>query len=253
MSRKSDSGISFLCIAYPENDTKKNLIGNALLRGEDCVWANHYGEPGNKDHTHVIVKTPFAQSISAFAKNHDYSENLIQLCGRDREHKNVKAAIVYLVHQDDESLLLGKKQYSEEAYSGPMREYAIAVLRKYLKTRKRDDEDITLILDWLDRQEHINTADVVRWCVRNNLYSVYRRSASTISNCIREHNNILRYSDPESVLLARIREIEERQTNAEKSLAYLRGVDKRRELAESKAKVDMSLINEMLTRRGFND
>lgn len=253
MNRKSDSGISFLCLCYPENDTKQKLIGSALLRGEDCVWSNHYGEVGNKDHTHVIIKVPFAQTISAFSKNHDYPENLIQLCGRDKEHKNIKAAIVYIVHQDDESILLGKKQYTEESYKGPLKNYAVQVLRKYLKMRKRDDEDITFILDYIDRQEHVSTAQLVRWCCAHNLYSVYRRSSSVVNNCIREHNAILHYSDPDSVLLSRIREIEERQSRSEKSIAYLRGVDARKQASETKAKVDMSLITEMLTRRGFND
>lgn len=253
MSRKSDTGVTFLCVCYSENETKRNLIGNALLRGESVVWCNHMGEDGDKDHTHAVVKVPFAQTISAFSKNHNFPDNLVQLCGRDREHTNAKGAIIYLVHQDNESLLQGKKQYDETSYKGPLADYAKKVLRQYLKKRKREDEDVTIILDFIDRQEHCSVASVVRWCCANNLYSVFRRSAATINNCIREHNSILHYADPDSVVLSRIREVEARLANSEKSLAYLRGVDQRRQRAEESAKVDMSIINDMLRKKGYYD
>lgn len=189
--REQQTGYVFLADAYYDGESnRRTIIGRLLYTGHrDVLWANHTGDPDIKDHTHVLWRESYSTSISSVAFRYNFPARLIQVVGRDTDHKNYKGAMIYLLHADRKSISQGKRKYSADILYGPWKSQALKVIDKYQSEHANRDNDIILILDWIDKNVNCSTADLVRWCCANNLYSVYRRSASVVHNVLREYRS----------------------------------------------------------------
>lgn len=242
--REQQSGYVFLADSYYDGEgNRKTIIGRLLYTGNrECVWANHTGEPDIKDHTHVLWREKYSTSISAVAFRYQFPARLIQVVGRDSEHTNYKGAMIYLLHMDRKSIAAGKRKYNSDILYGPWKSKALEVISKYQEDHRNRDNDIILILDWIDKHVNCTTADLVRWCCANNLYSVYRRSASVVNAVLRELRDIRRTDDYIASVGNRLAEIERRTDKLTESRANEKHY---REIASSTARVNVELLEEM--------
>lgn len=254
MNRKYDSGVCFLVQVYIEDkEERRNTLGSLLLSGnQEIVWADHT-EDEAKPHTIILVRMPYSMTISAFASRFGIKERFVQLCGKDKEHKDYKAAMRYLLHRTKASIAEGKYQYPLESLKGPWREHAKKVIGKEEKVKWKDS-DITLILDHIDKCEYVSTADLIRWACSHDLYSILRRSLSAIRDCLREHNSIYLKSDPLVSAQEEIRKLREKQSLLEKKIAYADGyIRKDRKVQTQPWRVNVELLQEMLQQGRIND
>lgn len=243
--REQQSGYVFLADSYYDGDgERRNLIGRLLYTGhQDVLWANHRDDADIKDHTHVLWREKYSTSISAVAFRYNHPARLIQVVGRDADHKNYKGAMIYLLHIDRKSVAQGKRKYNTDVLYGPWKEKAVEVIHKYQEEHKNHDNDIILILDWIDAHVNCTTADLVRWCCANNLYSVYRRSASVVNAVLRELRDVRRTDDYIAGIGNRLAEVERRADQ----LAESRKNEKHyREIAQSTSRVNVEILQEMM-------
>ena len=190
MNRKYDNGVCFLIQVYNEDkEERKATLGSLLLSGnQEIVWATHDRDE-TKPHTIILVRMPYSMTISAFANRFGIKERFIQLCGRDKEHKDYKAAMKYLLHRTKSCVAQGKFQYPASYLKGPWKQHALSVIGKEEKVVWHDS-DIVIILDYIDKHEYVSSASLVRWACNNGMYGILRRSLSVVRDCLREHNNL---------------------------------------------------------------
>lgn len=253
MNRKTDTGTCFILELYDEDKERNQIIGTLLACGlKEVVWSRHDMDEA-KVHTHVLVRVPYAQTISAFAKRYGARERLIQLAGRDSDHKNYKGAMIYLLHRDKRSIAAGKHQYTESSLFGPWREHALEVIKKHDQVQWKDT-DVILVLDEIERREYVKSADLMRWACSVGLYSIYRRNLSAIRDCIREHNDLYRHSDDLEYLKSEVRQLREDREVLNRKIAYADGYMKRdKRVQEQPWRVNIELIEEMLHQGRMNE
>lgn len=166
-------------LLYPEDPLHNEAI--AMLtddrRAVGILHDKDIDEDGNvkKAHYHFVIKLPSpgtTGSIQRIIPN--VKENYIKPC------KSMRGACRYLIHKDNPE----KEQYKQDDIVGN-----IKLAKRYLNTNDDEADDVSKILEYVEAQEHtIRTADVLRFALDNNLYSVYRRGASIINALIKEHN-----------------------------------------------------------------
>lgn len=240
-------GYVFLADSYYDGEgERKNLIGNLLMTcHRDVLWANHTLDTDIKPHTHVLWREDYSTSISTVAARYNHPARLIQVVGRDAEHKNYKGAMIYLLHIDRKSVAAGKRKYTKDALFGPWKEKAVQVIEKYKEDTRNRDNDIILILDYIQNKPGISTADLVRWCCANNLYSVYRRSASIVGNILREYRDNARSDEYIALVGKRLGEAEQSVRELQREAQFAKQY---KEIASSSARINMELVEEMKRR-----
>lgn len=170
---------SWCCILYPEDPLQNEAIAT-LINDKRAVGILHDRDieaDGSikKPHYHFVIKLTGPGTVGSVQRIiPNVKENYIQPC------KSIRGQCRYLVHKDNPE----KEQYSQDEIVGNVK-----LAKRYLNTKDDEAEDVSKILEYVEAQEHtIRTADVLRFALDNNLYSVYRRGASIINALIKEHN-----------------------------------------------------------------
>lgn len=170
---------TWCCILYPDDPLHNEAIATlcddrravGILHDRDIEADGSIKKP----HYHFVIKLTGPGTLGSVQRIiPNVKENYIQPC------KSMRGQCRYLVHKDNPE----KAQYNQDEIVGN-----IKLAKRYLNTNDDEAEDVSKILEYVESQEHIiRTADVLRFALDNNLYSVYRRGASIINMLIKEHN-----------------------------------------------------------------
>lgn len=128
-----------------------------------------------KPHYHIIIKFDNASTFGSVMKlipNHDE--------GNVRFVKSEKGAYRYLIHKDNPE----KTQYSYEDVVGN-----VALAKKYFRDDDIEGYQLIQILEFIQNYDNrLFDTVVLRWCVEEGFYSVYRRNCYTLSRIIDQFN-----------------------------------------------------------------
>lgn len=207
--------INFACEAYLEDDNWDYPIKVANENGMKFLYAIHdkdIKEDGElkKKHCHILVHLNNAMTMTAIMKKF-----------RVRYVEAVKDFIaygVYLTHTDIKSKEEGKFLYGIEVLQGNCIEVIKNRIQKDNRSKKENDNDILLILDFIDSCDYVSMNVLIRWCCNNNLYGVLRRAGRIITEVLYEHNRNCEYTLKDTLYKIRLDEMEKRMTAAEKEL-----------------------------------
>ena len=116
-----------------------------------------------KEHFHVFLKFENPRFFSSIANQFGIASNLVESC------RSPRASIRYMLHLDDPDKTI---YYQSDIHSKNV------PLDKYLKDNN-ENVDVLLLIERLHSHEDRTFGDFVAWTAINDLYSVFRRSAST--------------------------------------------------------------------------
>lgn len=175
---------------YKEWGIEKQIFDIMDKKGWEYAYCLHdkdSDENGNhiKDHYYILMVKKNASTITAIAKNLGIESRWVQ-----RVESYIGAA-KYVNHSDDDSKAQGKYQYPLDDIKGPLADKVKEIISKP-KAKRNSDNDLIRVIDWIENQGIIYTADVVRWSCQEKLMSVVQRTASLVRECIREHNEYVR-------------------------------------------------------------
>lgn len=198
---------SFLTLTYVEDRERVEHLASLLKAGNlQVAWAVHdkdIKEDGSLDkpHCHCVVHLRSAVTLSAFAKRYALNPAHVQICGRGEDTEDedsvndCKGLFVYLIHGDRKSKAQGKYQYPLSVIKGPWATFACDWLQNKSKFRQDEEKDSFLqILDWIDGQGIISTADLCRWSASHGHYGALRRNQSLFRQILKEHNDDVRFA-----------------------------------------------------------
>lgn len=174
---------TFCLILYDEDETHTKAI-KKIKQSYDYAMICHDRDTDDKGevlkaHYHVVLKFSNAKWNTALAEELGITENYIE------EARNIKRALLYLIHFYDED----KFQYTTEDVTGPLKKKLVEYLRSEGKT---ESEKVLEILEEIENTDHeITYFAFCKHCASIGYYDVIRRSSSLITKVIDEHNRKL--------------------------------------------------------------
>lgn len=123
-----------------------------------------------KDHYHFIVYFDNARSLDSVSKIFELEKNYIEI------KNSVKGSVEYLIHKNHKD----KAQYSPDEVKGN--------LKSFLQDKTSERDDLIQIFSFIDNQKVIYIYNLVQFCLKNNVWSSYRRNALIINRYFDEHN-----------------------------------------------------------------
>ena len=171
MKKKSDSSDrtrQFFFICYPESLPSPIDVCIRASCPDAYAYILHDSDYDinnqlKKLHYHVYLKFQNPRSYSSIGKQFGVASNLVEYC------RSPKASIRYMLHLDDPDKT---SYYPSDIHSKNV------PLDKYLKDNN-ENVDVLLLIERLQSHQDKTFGDFVAWTAVNNLYSVFRRSAST--------------------------------------------------------------------------
>lgn len=270
---------NFVTQTYVEDRERVEHLASLVMNGfYNVCWVIHdrdIVETGDdaKPHCMAVVHLQNGMTISAFAKKFAIRDRLVRRCKKGEEIADLDAALLYMIHADEDSRIKGKFQYSVSDIKGPMAEYARSRITELLDKRKSkrvdEAESFLTVKSYIESNLYMTMSEVSQWAASNGHWSSFRRSASIFRDIIKEHNQYLRELD---IKRERARWQEELEHRADEQSVYeavgyraLRTLDMLLEQAgrpsmklkrqisyidevvgKSKGKVNVELIKEML-------
>lgn len=181
MIDKKEKYYNYELLLYTENEKHIEIL-NYITKNYNFAYKIHDKED-NKPHIHLLVFFENKRYISGILKEIDIELNLINPV------HNKKGAIRYLVHKDNPE----KYQYNIEDIVSNID------LSSYFNNTSIELVDIRVIFDYISSQRRfIFYKDITEYCIKNALWSTYRRSYSIIKDIINEHNQD--YVDPRKTI-----------------------------------------------------
>lgn len=171
----------FTAVLYPDATNYLGTCEDVLERLENWgfpEWAYilhdrdvHPDGTPIKPHYHVILKKTYPTALSTIAKQLGIPSNYVERV------RNWKRMVKYLTHDEH----MDKIQYEiEEIVSSDSK-----TILSYFKDED-ETEQARRILQYLTESDCIRYADLLQWCINNDLYAACRRNASMWSNVLRE-------------------------------------------------------------------
>lgn len=142
---------------------------------EKYAYIEHKAEEEDKKpHTHIILYFNNKRWLSSLSQELGVSSNYFQ-------EVKLKPYLKYLIHFDNEE----KIQYSIDEVKGPLRYLLIDLI----SNKTTEQEDFVLIYDFITTYDgKLSFTEIVKFCMKNNFYSCFRRNVNAIRILINEHN-----------------------------------------------------------------
>lgn len=218
---------NFVTQTYVEDRERIEHLASLVMNGYYQVcWCIHdkdhleNGEPA-KPHCMTVVHLQNGMSISAFSSNFKIRDQFVKRCKKGEEIEDLDAALLYMIHADEDSRIKKKFQYPLSAIKGPMAEYArsriMSILNKKKSNELKEADSFLTIKSMIDSSLYLSMSEVSQWAASNGHWAAFRRSASIFRDIIKEHNQYLRELD---VKRDRARWEEELERRADESAVY---------------------------------
>lgn len=230
---KKDSGkiprfVAFTTLTYPENPDWDSVFLRCDTLGYPYAYCIHdrdlTGEldkpqewKADKPHCQSIIRVPNGKTVSAFASKMGIDERWVKGLSSYKDYCR------YLNHSDEDSLRDPRKVcYPTDRIMGSMADVVIEEIEHHVTRNQarsmEDDTNILKILDFVEEWDYLPMSTLVRWCCEAGLYSTMRRASGIIRDVVYEHNKSAQHTVAESLLMAKVRILEERVTKSEKEL-----------------------------------
>lgn len=178
----NERSTSWALILYPNEDLDhKKALDYIINNYSKYAYINHDSDlldtgELKKEHTHVIISFTNYRWRNAIAQELNITPNYLE------KVRNLENSLKYLIHFNNSD----KYQYEVEKVQGTLKQKLIS----YINTTDKSESDKVLeLLDYLESQKgYVKLSSFIKYVCSNNLYDIYRRSATTFVKLLDEHN-----------------------------------------------------------------
>ena len=129
-----------------------------------------------KEHYHIVISFTNYRWKSAISNELGITPNYIE------KVRNLENALKYLIHYNNSN----KYQYDINEVKGTLKTKLESFINNEDKT---ESEKVLELIKYIeDSNEYIRVIDFIKYVCSENLYDIYRRSATTFMKLIEEHN-----------------------------------------------------------------
>lgn len=129
-----------------------------------------------KEHYHIVITFSNYRWRNAIATELGITINYLE------KIRNLENALKYLIHYNNSN----KYQYDIEDVQGTLKQKLINIINTQDKT---ESEKVLELLDYIETQKtYLKLSSFIKFVCDNNMYDIYRRSASTFIRLLEEHN-----------------------------------------------------------------
>lgn len=177
----------YCMVLYPEDPTHLAVL-ELLNKGYSYIGILHDKDTWTEDdtddaallgtlkkpHYHIVLKFPQARWNTAVADELGIAPNYLQKC------VSYQGSVCYLIHDG----LPSKYQYAVEDCFGP--------LVKDLKKFMRGVDEVSRvweIVNFIENSDWLEYSDLLKWCLKNDLYGDLRRMGQGAFTLICNHND----------------------------------------------------------------
>lgn len=147
----------------------KDVYDNDVFNKETGELIGQKGQL-KKPHYHFVVYFENARYLDSVSKVFDVPLNMIEI------KSSLKGSIEYLIHKNHKD----KFQYS--------RDEVVGNLKSYLDDKTSERDDLIKIFSFIDDNQIIYYYNLVQFCLKENVWSSFRRNCTIINRYLDEHN-----------------------------------------------------------------
>lgn len=178
----NERSTSWALILYPNEDEQhKSALDYIINNYSKYAFIKHdkdlldTGEL-KKEHYHVIISFTNYRWRNAIAEELNITPNYLE------KIRNLENSLKYLIHFNNSD----KYQYNIEDVQGTLKSKLISYINT---TDKSESEKVLELLDFIESTKgYIKLSSFIHYVCDNNLYDIYRRSATTFVKLLEEHN-----------------------------------------------------------------
>lgn len=168
-------------VLYPQEDKTHELALNYIKKNFDYALITHdndldsHGEL-KKTHCHVVIKFKYQRWRNSIALELGITPNYLEKC------RNLENSLKYLIHYNDQD----KYQYDVNDVEGTLKNKLLELLEFSDMT---ESEKFLELVEFIHKYPtSLSLHDFLEYVCSSSLFSVYRRSAMTFNQLIKEHN-----------------------------------------------------------------
>lgn len=168
-------------VLYPQEDKTHELALKIIKKDYDYACIVHDNDLDSKgeikkSHTHVVLHFKNQRWRNSIALDLGITPNYLEKC------RNLENSLKYLIHYND----FDKYQYDISDVEGTLKQKLLEILEYSDMTES--DKFLELVNFIHSYPVHLTLHDFLQYVCSTSLFSVYRRSAMTFNQLIKEHN-----------------------------------------------------------------
>lgn len=178
----NERSLHWALVLYPSEDPTHKLALDYILENYSkyayiCHDKDILDDGSTKKvHYHIVVSFSNYRWRNAIAEELKITPNYLE------KIRNLENALKYLIHYNNSN----KYQYAIDDVHGTLKQK----LEAYINTQdKTESEKVLELLCYIEETStFLKLSDFIRFVCNNNMYDIYRRSATTFVKLIEEHN-----------------------------------------------------------------
>lgn len=178
----NERSCSWALVLYPrECEDHKTALDYIIKNYSKYAYIEHDSDLSDsgelkKPHTHIVIQFTNYRWRNAIAEELNITPNYLE------KIRNLENSLKYLIHFNNTD----KYQYDIEKVQGTLKSKLIS----YINTTDKSESDKVLeLLEYLESQKgFVRLSTFIKYVCANNMYDIYRRSATTFVKLLEEHN-----------------------------------------------------------------
>lgn len=178
----NERSIHWALVLYPDEDPthkfalefiKENYSNYAYIMHDKDILEDGSSK---KIHYHIVISFKNYRWRNAIANELNINPNYIE------KIRNLENSLKYLIHYNNSN----KYQYDIDEVQGTLKHK----LENYINSQdKTESEKVLELLEYIENcKGYIKLTDFIKYVCNNNMYDIYRRSATTFVKLLEEHN-----------------------------------------------------------------
>lgn len=168
-------------VLYPQEDKTHELALKIIKKEYNYACIVHDNDLDSKgeikkSHTHVVLSFKSQRWRNSLALELGITPNYLERC------RNLESSLKYLIHYNDQD----KFQYDVNDVEGTLKNKLLELLE--YSDMSESDKFLELVNFIYRYPTHLTLHDFLQYVCSSSLFSVYRRSAMTFNQLIKEHN-----------------------------------------------------------------